>query len=525
MLGHRQDLISNQALWAQTWFAGSIDGGTPHVVTIAGNYVDAFPINTSVQIAQGASLIYRHVLSSSFGAGSTTVTLRSSVGVLGNVSIRPSALGNEIFIPHRLGTGTPTNNNYLRGDGVWASVAATNYPPLVGFSHIATGLSVAFTNLSLDVVPGTIVKHWWDFGNGKKSHDVNPSVNYATAGTYVVTLMCIDDGGLSALIYQNVTVSVPVSADPPTANYTYSVAGLTVTFTDTSSDPNGNINAWAWDFGDGNTSTVQNPSHTYATGGTRNVSLTVTDATALSDSETKSIITNVNDPPVAGFNWSASGLGVTFVNTSTDPNSNITGYAWTFGDGGTSTATNPTHTYASDGSYTVTLTATDSTALTDDFSTTVSVVAGGGGGGCVAPTSFVTATQTAADVVPGDFIKCMTSPGVFTELEVVSNRRELQPCVRLSMKTGASLLISMTTPVTLKDGSLMMVSELINGIELPVEYDSKPEYPEPFWDTIDNIEYLGYMEVCLISVGGHCYAAGEFAGAYIYTHNMSSGKE
>ena len=68
-----------------------------------------------------------------------------------------------------------------------------------------------------------------------------------------------------------------------TANVTYGPAPLAVRFTDTST---GGPTAWLWDFGDGNTSTVQNPIHTYTTPGTYTVSLTVTRAGA-SDTETK----------------------------------------------------------------------------------------------------------------------------------------------------------------------------------------------------------------------------------------------
>ncbi len=64
---------------------------------------------------------------------------------------------------------------------------------------------------------------------------------------------------------------------PPTANFTFTVNNYTVNFTDQSSDSDGSIVSWLWNFGDGNTSSAQNPVHTYATDGIYNVSLTVTD--------------------------------------------------------------------------------------------------------------------------------------------------------------------------------------------------------------------------------------------------------
>ena len=53
---------------------------------------------------------------------------------------------------------------------------------------------------------------------------------------------------------------------PPVAGFTYFANDLNVAFTDQSSDPDGSITAWHWDFGDGNSSTEQNPTHTYTAG-------------------------------------------------------------------------------------------------------------------------------------------------------------------------------------------------------------------------------------------------------------------
>src|SRR5699024_9970186 len=66
-----------------------------------------------------------------------------------------------------------------------------------------------------------------------------------------------------------------------------------------------------------------------------------------------------NTPPVAGFSFSTNGLTANFTDSSTDSDGTIASRSWTFGDSGTSSATNPTHTYAAAGTYSVTLTATD----------------------------------------------------------------------------------------------------------------------------------------------------------------------
>ncbi|MBI5914762.1 MAG: PKD domain-containing protein, partial [Bacteroidetes bacterium] len=148
------------------------------------------------------------------------------------------------------------------------------------------------------------------------------------------------------------------SSQPPTANFigtpTTGCTPLSVAFTDQST--NGPI-SWNWTFPGGNpgTSTMQNPTVVYNTAGVFNVTLTATNL-AGSNTVTKTNYISVQSQPAPGFTWAQVGLTLIFTNTSS-PNS--TSFLWNFGDGGTSTATNPTHTYAIDGFYDVTLTATN----------------------------------------------------------------------------------------------------------------------------------------------------------------------
>ena len=80
-----------------------------------------------------------------------------------------------------------------------------------------------------------------------------------------------------------------------------------------------------------------------------------------------------NQPPVANFTYSASGLTVNFTDTSTDSDGTIATHAWTFGDGTTSTAANPSHTYAAGGSETVTETVGDNDGATNRKTQTIDV--------------------------------------------------------------------------------------------------------------------------------------------------------
>lgn len=76
---------------------------------------------------------------------------------------------------------------------------------------------------------------------------------------------------------------------PPAANYTHTCTDLGCTFTDQSTDSDGTIASWLWEFGDGTTSTAQNPSHTYASGGIYTVKLTVTDDDLATGSTSKTV--------------------------------------------------------------------------------------------------------------------------------------------------------------------------------------------------------------------------------------------
>jgi PKD repeat protein len=131
-------------------------------------------------------------------------------------------------------------------------------------------------------------------------------------------------------------------------------APLTVQFTDTS------INfptSWSWDFGDGNTSTAQNPIHTYSTAGNYTVSLTATSTTGGSNTAIRTRYITVNNAPVASFYVSeTSGTApfiVQFMDTSTN---SPTSWSWNFGDNGMSAEQNPSHTYMKPGTYSVSLT-------------------------------------------------------------------------------------------------------------------------------------------------------------------------
>ncbi|MDR6971731.1 PKD domain-containing protein [Leifsonia shinshuensis] len=151
----------------------------------------------------------------------------------------------------------------------------------------------------------------------------------------------------------------------PTASFTTTQNSLTVNADGTGSvDPDGTIASYAWDFGDGATATTPTASHTYAAGGTYTVVLTVTDNQGSTNTASKQVTVAANQAPVGSFTASATNLNASFdASASSDPDGTVASYAWDFGDGTTGTGVNPTHTYGSAGTFTVTLSVTDNQGL------------------------------------------------------------------------------------------------------------------------------------------------------------------
>ena len=245
--------------------------------------------------------------------------------------------------------------------------------PAAGFTSMVTDLTVDLTNMSTDAD-----SYLWDFGDGETSTESDPSHTYTEDGAYLVSLTATNECGSVTVNEEIMIVTPPVAGF--TADQTDGCAPFTVMFTDQSSE---NVTNWEWSFpgGDPSSSTDPNPVVTYNTAGMYDVTLIVSNAAGMSESTQTSYIV-VGDVPVAGFNSAVDGAGVDFTNTSTDADS----YLWDFGDGETSTESDPSHTYVEDGPYTVSLTATNecgSVTVTD----VVIIFAD-------APVAFFTANQT-----------------------------------------------------------------------------------------------------------------------------------
>ncbi|HXH19269.1 MAG TPA: PKD domain-containing protein, partial [Chitinophagales bacterium] len=220
-------------------------------------------------------------------------------------------------------------------------------------------LVVCFTDLST----GNPNTWMWNFGNGNLSPDHNPCAIYITPGTYTVSLTASNGSSTDT---KTVNALIRVFANPTvnfSASKTLACAGEDISFTDQTSLGDAPLVSWRWDFGDGNTSTQSNPTNTYTNPGTYTVVLEVTDANGCEHRKSITDMITILASPSADFSAApnfACSYPATISFSDQSSGSMISTYLWNFGDGATSSQQNPVHTYATPGSYKVTLKVTNS---------------------------------------------------------------------------------------------------------------------------------------------------------------------
>lgn len=265
------------------------------------------------------------------------------------------------------------------------SISAPNYTPNVYAQPTFTYTNSTTVN---DACPN--MSYAWDFGDGYSSTATNPTHKYKGSGTYTTTLIATNgNGGKKDTTTQSVTVLIRPRAIFSTSQTVTpnAYSAPTVTYTNTTSSQDTAAPAasltYAWDFGDGSTSAVRfPPTHQYANGGTYTVTLIVNNpVSGLSDTVSHNVV--IKFKPQAAFTSNVDYGGNVYSNPTvsfTDATTSNDGapaytYSWNFGDGNTSTLQNPTHQYAAGGTYTVTLTVTNTNGgLTDVVSHNVDIV-------------------------------------------------------------------------------------------------------------------------------------------------------
>jgi PKD repeat protein len=290
-----------------------------------------------------------------FGDGSA---VNASVQNPVHTYLAPGTYTVSLTASNAAGANTSTRTNYIvvSSSGIPAPVAGFTGTPTAGTAPLA----VTFT----DTTTNTPTVWTWNFGDGTTSSLQNPVHTYLAPGTYTVSLTASNAGGANTFTRSNYIVVSSSGIPAPVASFsgtpTAGTAPLAVTFTDTTTNT---PTVWTWTFGDGTTSSLQNPVHTYLAPGTYTVSLTASNAGGASTSTLSNYIVvsaAAVTPPLAGFSGTPTSgvapLTVTFTDTTANAPSV---WAWTFGDGTTSSLQSPVHTYTSPGSYTVSLTASN----------------------------------------------------------------------------------------------------------------------------------------------------------------------
>jgi PKD repeat protein len=300
----------------------------------------------------GSTLIYKWTFGD--GKSSTTTSPSNTYASAGTYSVKliaTSAYGCK--------------DSISKGDTVY-------YKPTVSFSindatQCVSGNNFVFTNGS--TVSGSTLTHKWTFGDGKSSAASSPSNTYASAGTYLVKLISTSAFGCNDSIFKGDTVYNKPTVDFDINDATQCLSGNNFVFTN-GTTVSGSTLTHKWTFGDGKSSTTTSPSNTYASAGTYSVKLISTSAFGCKDSISKG--DTVYYKPTVDFSINdatqcVSGNNFIFTNGSTVIGSTLT-HKWAFGDGKSSTTTDPSNTYATAGSYSVKLISTSAFGCKDSIS-------------------------------------------------------------------------------------------------------------------------------------------------------------
>lgn len=212
-------------------------------------------------------------------------------------------------------------------------------------------LPVAFsaTISSNDPVTGYL----WNFGDGTTSTEINPT-HIFTNGIYDIKLTITTASGCTATstVFEGVKAGTKPAANF-SANPRNVCAMVPIQFTDSSTSQ---IDQWFWEFGDGGASTSQSPIYVYTDTGDFDVQLIVVNNGC---ADTVKFIKYIHiDPPIALFSYTLdcnSGSKRIFKDESIGADT----WNWDFGDGNTSNAQHPVHTYSTPGNYVVTLVVTN----------------------------------------------------------------------------------------------------------------------------------------------------------------------
>lgn len=241
--------------------------------------------------------------------------------------------------------------------------------PVASYSYTYDSCIIAPVNFDGSAsfgVDAPIGEYIWDFGDDSLSNAISPSYQYQDAGTFNVQLTVIDTNNCQNTTQKNVTwAPTPIIEVIPSA--ASGCIPLDVTFENNSYPINGYTLLWT--FGDGFTSTLPDPLHTYEDTGLYTVTVRIESPLGCIGVDTFVDFINVRNPPIADFyaTYDSCEYGpVSFFSTSTQGDGGIVSFEWDFQDGNMANDTNYVHQYDTAGTYFATLTITDSNQCVEE---------------------------------------------------------------------------------------------------------------------------------------------------------------
>ncbi|CAN5446741.1 hypothetical protein BH09BAC1_BH09BAC1_01920 [soil metagenome] len=322
---------------------------------------------------------------------------------------------------------------------------------------------VKFTDLST-----TNANEWlWDFGDGGTSLDQNPTYSYGDTGYFDIRLIVGFNGCRDTIIKKRY-----IYVSPPDARFRITrncATPYTINFVDNSLAPD----TWYWSFGDGDSSTVQNPSHTFATRGTYAPTLTVEDTvTRCFDIETMSI--KITDPEARFVADAVIGCRP-FTTTFRDSSIDASSYSWKVGTL-TSTQKNPTFTFNTPGIYDAQLIITDANGCKDTL---------------LRP-AYITVNGPTADFVGSPTVGCAPLRVAFTD----SSKTFMSPITNWMWYFGDGDSSALQNPIhvynTVGSFKVTLTVKDANGCSHSIARSNyiKPSFPNPAFKS-DTVSCVG----------------------------------
>lgn len=288
------------------------------------------------------SILVAHEFGHNFNMGHSSGIMTSSLNPSDEWS--PSAISQiNSFLPSLACLSKINNCNNSGGGGEIPTPNFSFFDANPADSTYCTNQNITFENQSS--ASATSFRWFFEGGTPNSSTSVSPKIVYKNAGTFKVTLYAKNAAGEKSIV-KNIVIKAAVVPD-----FTYKIKGLGVTFTNISSDSA----KWVWKFGDGQSSTLKNPTHTYSSN--KNYSVILTSQNQCGTRSTSKVIPVFDNTPAAAFIYDikqgCAPLSVKITNNSLNAQS----YDWTFygADNPSSVASNPVVNYSKSGIYDIRL--------------------------------------------------------------------------------------------------------------------------------------------------------------------------